>query len=133
MPKHVMVVDDEEDFLYEVKKILEKAGHMVSTAKSGELALKMLADMKPGPDLLLLDVMMPGLDGWELAKKIRKHSGIKDIPIAMLTVRGSVDDKLTSLEEAGATWHISKPIERARFVDTVNWLLTNPPRREAKR
>ena len=133
MSKHVMVVDDEEDFLYEVEKILEKAGHRVSTAKSGGLALKMLADMKPKPDLLLLDVMMPGLDGWELAKKIRKHSDIKDITIAMLTVRGSVDDKLTSLEDAEATWHISKPIERARFVDTVNWLLTNPPRREAKR
>ncbi len=72
MSKLVMVVDDEEDFLYEVKRMLERDRLKVVTAINGEEALKMLKSIKP--DLILLDVMMPEMDGWTLAKKI------KDLP-----------------------------------------------------
>jgi DNA-binding response OmpR family regulator len=121
-----MVVDDEEDFLFEVKTMLERSQLKVVTAKSGEEALKTLDETKP--DLILLDVMMPGLDGWELARMIKKRSDTHDVTIAMLTVRGSLEDKVESLEDSGASWHISKPIEMGKFVDTVKWLLTSPPK-----
>jgi DNA-binding response OmpR family regulator len=130
MPKLVMVVDDEEDFLYEVKKMLEKAGLEVISAIDSQEALKILETKRP--DLILLDVMMPGLDGWDLAKRIRKKKDSVDIPIAMLTVRSTLEDKIVSLEDSGAVWHISKPIEMAKFVDTVKWLLTSPPQKGVK-
>jgi DNA-binding response OmpR family regulator len=126
MSKLVMVVDDEEDFLYEVKVMIEREGHNCIIATSGPEALKKLKDSKP--DLILLDVMMPDLDGWTLAKMIKKESRFKDTPIAMLTVKSSLEDKVVSLEESGANWHISKPIEMEKFIDTVNWLLMSPPR-----
>lgn len=130
MSKLVMIVDDEEDFLYEVKKMLEKEGLSVITAKSGGEALEMLKETKP--DLMLLDVMMPGLDGWSLAERIKKKEDIKDITIAMLTVKDSLDDKVKSLEDSEADWHISKPINRSEFVDTVKWLLKSPPRKSER-
>ncbi|MFQ5800218.1 MAG: response regulator transcription factor [Candidatus Hydrothermarchaeales archaeon] len=126
MSKLVMVVDDEEDFLYEVRKMLKKEGLRVVTAKNGEEALEMLKETKP--DLMLLDVMMPGLDGWSLAERIKKKEDTKNITITMLTVKDSLDDKVKSLEDSGADWHISKPIDRSGFVDTVKWLLKSPPR-----
>jgi DNA-binding response OmpR family regulator len=127
MSKLVLVVDDEEDFLYEVKKMLERNNLNVITASNGEKALKILD--KKRPDLILLDVMMPNLDGWELAKIIRERDDTKDTKIAMLTVRDSLEDKIISLEDLGALWHITKPIEMAKFVKTVKWLLTNPPKK----
>jgi CheY-like chemotaxis protein len=126
MSKLVMVVDDEEEFLYQVKKMIEREGLNCITATSGPEALKKLEDSKP--DLILLDVMMPDLDGWKLAKMIKKKPHIKNTPIAMLTVKSTLEDKVVSLEDSGATWHISKPIEMSKFIDTVKWLLTSPPR-----
>jgi DNA-binding response OmpR family regulator len=126
MSKLVMVVDDEEDFLYEVKTMIEREGLECITATSGPDAIKKLDSARP--DLILLDVMMPDLDGWKLAKMIKKKANFKNTPIAMLTVKSSLEDKVVSLDESGAVWHISKPIEREKFIDTVNWLLKSPPR-----
>jgi DNA-binding response OmpR family regulator len=128
MPKSVMIVDDEEDFLFNIRKMLEKRNIKVTTATSGKEALQLLDSVKP--DLFLLDVMMPKMDGWTLAKEIRKRESTKDTTIAMLTIRDSEQDKVKSLEDSEASWHISKPIEMSTFIDTVQWLLTNPPKRE---
>jgi len=122
-----MVVDDEKDFLYEVRRMLETEGFEVMTASTAEEALKTLGERKP--DLLLIDVMMPGMDGWRLGKKVREMEGFENTTIAMLTVKDTYDDKIVSLEECGADWHISKPIDRGRFIKTVRWLLERPPRR----
>ncbi len=121
MSKLVLVVDDEEDFLFEVRTMLERAGLEVLTASSGEEALKLLKDKTP--DLILLDVMMPGLDGWEVSKRLKEKEETKDITVSMLTVMSSPEDKLKSLQNSGAEWHISKPIEMKKFIDTVMWLL----------
>jgi len=126
MHKLVLVVDDEEDFLYEVKRMLELAGLDVATAESGMDALEKLKEIKP--DLILLDVMMPKMTGWQTAKTIKEIDGFKDVPIAMITVKSELEDKVTSLEDSGASWHISKPIEMKKFIDTVKWLLESPPK-----
>lgn len=126
MSKLVLVVDDEEDFLYEVKRMLEMAGLNVATATSGIEALEMLADISP--DLILLDVMMPKMTGWQTAKTIKEMERFKDATIAMLTVKSELEDKVISLEDSGAAWHITKPIEMKKFVNTVKWLLASPPK-----
>lgn len=121
-----MVVDDEEDILYLVKTILNKAGHEVITASSGEECLEILKTEKP--DLILLDVMMPGLDGFDTSKLIKADEENKSIPIAMLTVKSGDTDRLRSLEEGAIDWHISKPVERKKLVEMVDWLLKCPPK-----
>lgn len=121
-----MVVDDEEDILYLVKTILKKAGHEVITASSGENCLEILKTEKP--DLILLDVMMPGLDGFDTSKLIKADEENRSIPIAMLTVKSGDTDRLRSLEESAIDWHISKPVERKKLVEMVDWLLKSPPK-----
>ena len=127
MAKVILLVDDEEDFLFEVKKMLEKRNLKVITAKNGDEALDILKDTTP--DLVLLDVMMPGMDGWTLAKMIKRRPETKDVTISMLTVKNTIDDKIESMAESGAEWHISKPIDMEKFITTVNWLLETPPKR----
>jgi DNA-binding response OmpR family regulator len=129
MMSTIMVVDDEKDILFVLDKMLKKEGYEVILVESGEAALEMLKDTKP--DLILLDVMMPGLDGWETGAKIKSGEDTKNITIAMLTAKTSDDDKIKSLEDSLADWHISKPLDRAKLIDTVKWLLGNPPRRDS--
>jgi CheY-like chemotaxis protein len=125
----IMVVDDEQDIRFVIGKMLEKEGYEVIEASSGEESLEILKETKP--DLILLDVMMPGLDGWETCAKIKLMKEINQIPVVMLTAKTADEDKIKALEECGANWHISKPLDRAKFIETVRWLLKSPPRREA--
>lgn len=119
-------MDDEEGVLYLISTILKKAGHEPITASSGEEGLEILK--KERPDLILLDVMMPGLNGHAICKKIKKNKEYKSIPVAMLTVKSGDEDKLKSLEDCTAEWHIAKPVEKEKLVEVVNWLLNVPPR-----
>ncbi len=129
--KNIMVVDDEMDIRYVIRKMLEREGFAVMEAESGEDALDKLKKAKP--DLILLDIMMPGIDGWETCARIKSNNDLTSIPVVMLTAKTAEEDKIKALEECGAEWHISKPIDMAKFVETVKWLLESPPRREDSR
>lgn len=127
----VLVVDDEEEILYLTRVTLKKAGHEVITAASGEECLEVLKTEKP--DLILMDIMMPGLDGFDTCKIIKEDKKNSSIPIAMLTVKSSDRDRLRSLEDCAADWHISKPVDAEKLVELVNWLLKAPPRSFAEK
>ncbi len=120
----IMVVDDEADMRFMVRKILENEGHEVIEAEAGKIALEKLKEVKP--DLILLDVMMPGLDGWEVCKQIRENKETENITVTMLTVKSTDEDKVTSFDDGLADWHISKPFKKKRFAKTVKWLLESP-------
>lgn len=124
----ILVVDDEIDIRFVIGKMLEREGYEIIEADSGEQALEVLSSASP--DLILLDVMMPGLDGYETCTEIKSREAIKNIPVVMLTAKTAESDKVKALEECGAQWHISKPIDRKKFIETVKWLLASPPRRE---
>ena len=117
-----MIVDDDEQHRMVLRAILEQEGYQVIEADSGK---KCLAILKEGerPDLILLDVMMPELDGWETCSRIKKDKKTKDLTVAMLTIKSQDPDKMKSLSNAGADWHITKPIEKDRFLKSVKWLL----------
>lgn len=125
--KKIMVVDDEPDIVYVVRSILEKAGYEVVGVNSGEEALDRLMEEKP--NLVLLDVMMPGIDGWETCRRIKEKS--KHILVAMLTVMAGAADKEKSFRFSGADAHITKPIIEEKVLGTVGWLLKSKPPKSA--
>ena len=120
----IMIVDDEEKIRYIVRKMLEAEGYQVIEADGGKACLELLKEEKP--DLILMDVMMPEMDGWDAAKEVKSDESNKDVIISMLTVKSEDEDKIKSLDEASADWHIAKPVKRDKLLQTVGWLLTKP-------
>ena len=104
--KQILAVDDEEDILELVQFNLVKEGYQVFCAVSGNEALK-LADTHI-PDLIVLDLMLPDIDGLEITKILKSEPKTKDIPIVMLTAKGEEADIVTGLE-LGADDYITKP------------------------
>jgi len=113
-------VDDEPEIRYIARRMLEKAGHEVSEACDGEECLQKLKAEKP--DLILLDVMMPGLKGWEVCRRIKAEDRTRSIPVVMFTVRTSEED-LEESKRCGAEAHINKPFEREELLRVVNRVL----------
>lgn len=102
--KPILVVDDELDLLTMIRSIFERAGFtQIMTADSGEAALSLLSQKMPA--MVILDVMMPGIDGFELLKEIRE---VSKIPVLMLTAKGEAEDRCTGLE-LGADDYLVKP------------------------
>jgi CheY-like chemotaxis protein len=125
----ILVVDDESDVVELVKLALKDDGHSITGASSGKEGLDLLKKEKP--DLILLDVMMPEMDGWEVCRRIKEDPETSSITVAMLTIKSRDEDKVASLEKARADWHIAKPIKIKALKQTVNWLLGGPlPRKE---
>ena len=116
----ILVVDDEPQILLLVKTMLKKQGYEVIIANSGKECLKILKKEKP--DLILMDIMMPGEDGWETLKKIKSDKDTNEIPVAMLTVRVSKDSVSKSIE-SGADVHLDKPFEMKELFKIVEKLL----------
>lgn len=102
----ILVVDDEEDILELVRYNLVREGYVVDCAASGEEALK-AAETNPA-DLIVLDLMLPGIDGLEVARRLKQNPGTKDTPIVMLTAKGEEADVVSGLE-LGADDYVTKP------------------------
>lgn len=117
----IMVVDDNERILEVLSKVLERKGYEVMVANSGEKCLEMLKSDKP--DLILMDVMMPEMNGWKVVEKIKADQSNKGIIISMLTVKSMTNDKDKSLIDVGADYHISKPIDNDELLSTISYLL----------
>jgi two-component system phosphate regulon response regulator PhoB len=106
MPKTVLVIDDEPEIVKLVDYNLTKAGYLVLTARDGEGGLT--AAKKHRPDLVILDVMMPGMDGWEVCRKLRQDPETSTLPILMLTAKAEEGDRVLGLE-LGADDYVTKP------------------------
>ena len=112
----VLVVDDDPNALDIVKTYLEAKGYVVATAKDGNEALALLEKVHPA--LVLLDVMMPGMDGWEVARVIKNHPNFGRTRVVMLTARSDFADKHEGLR-AGADDYIVKPIQLRELGERV--------------
>jgi len=111
--KKILVVDDEEHIVELIKFNLEKNGYKVITADNGKDALAIAKEQQP--DLVLLDLMLPGMDGLEVCKEIRKETNIANMPIIMITAKGEELDKILGLE-LGADDYITKPFSVRELV-----------------
>ncbi len=112
----VLVVDDVQDNLVIASAMLKKNGYDVKTATSGESALELLKEIKP--DLILLDIMMPGIKGYEVCEKIKANPDIKDIPVIFLTSLSETPDIVKGFQ-SGAADYVTKPFNSAELAARV--------------
>ncbi len=115
----ILVVDDEADILEMLKYNLQKEGYAVLTAKNGKAALE---EVKRSPNLVLLDVMMPEMDGWEVCRRIKREPKTASVPVLFLTAKGSEVDEVVGLE-LGADDYIVKPISVRKLLARVKAVL----------
>ena len=113
MPKKILIVEDEANIRELLRLYLEREGYTVLEAENGVEGIKMWKSDKP--DMLLLDVMMPVMDGWAVCREIRAES---DVPIIMLTAKGETADRVSGLE-MGADDYIVKPLEMPEVIARV--------------
>ena len=117
----ILLVDDEPEIVVLTRMMLEKAGYGVEVAKDSAECFERLKVEKP--DLILMDIMMPGDDGWVTCRKIKENEKTKDILVAMFTVRSSDDSVEKSFEYSHADAHINKPFQMKELLDTIKGLL----------
>ena len=117
MPTKILVVDDDSNICELLRLYLEKEGYHALFARDGETAVKSFQEHHP--DLILLDIMLPVLDGWQVCREIRKNSGV---PIIMLTAKGEVFDKVLGLE-LGADDYVTKPFDAKEVLARIKAVL----------
>ena len=122
-PHDVLVVDDEPNILLSLRYLMQKAGYAVRTASDGEEALAEIN--RAAPDLVLLDVMMPKLDGLSICQKIRANPAWRDMRIVLLTARGRDVERRKGLS-LGADDYIVKPFSTKDAIARVAALLAEP-------
>ena len=106
--KNILVVDDSKTELHHLSDILGKAGFSVRTAENGEEAMKKLAESKP--DLILMDVVMPGQNGYQLTRAITRDPLYAGVPVIMCTSKGLETDKVWGMRQ-GARDYVVKPVD----------------------
>ena len=123
-PPLVLIVEDEESILLSLEFLLDKEGYAVSTARDGAVALQILGQQKP--DLILLDVMLPLIDGFELCRLIRENPALHDTRIMLLTARGR-EAEIARGMALGADAYLTKPFSTRELMEKVRRLLGVPP------
>ena len=116
----ILIVDDDEDVLLIVQTILDNAGYSAVLARNGREGVEKAIELHP--DLILLDVMMPELSGWEVCTTLKSAPETRQIPIAMLTVKAEIRDLITGMQ-VGADDYITKPFTRKKLLSSVRRLL----------
>jgi len=113
----VLIVDDSETQLYSLTKIVEGAGHEVVTANNGEEGVKKaIAEI---PDLILMDVVMPGLNGFQATRKISKDKTTANVPVIFVTTKDQETDRIWGMRQ-GASAYITKPVDKSTLIDAMN-------------
>jgi DNA-binding response OmpR family regulator len=120
MAKRILIVEDDPSVLRAISYMLEKEGYSVLTAVNGLEGLKKARE--ESPDLLVLDVMLPGIDGFEICHRLRAESPTAKLPILMLSAKGQAADKSMGLG-VGANEYLTKPVERTVLLSKIEALL----------
>ena len=120
MPSYVLIVDDEPNIITSLKFLMKKEGYEVAVATDGEAALRVM-EQRP-PDLVLLDIMIPKLDGFGLLEKIRSDSALKNVRVILLTAKGRSIEQEKGIA-LGADEYVTKPFSTRKLTQTVQQLL----------
>jgi twitching motility two-component system response regulator PilG len=117
----ILIVEDEESLLKLESILLTSKGYDVRGVSNGQEALDAIAEEKP--DLVLLDIMLPEIDGFEVCQRIKDDPDTKGIPVIMLTAKKSREDMARG-EKVGADWYITKPFKSVMVIETIQRFLT---------
>jgi len=118
--KKILIVDDEVDLVETIRFLLEMEGYRVLVSGDGEDALHQAR--KENPHLIILDIMLPKLDGYKVCRQLKSDERYKKIPILMLTARAQQKDRIVGTE-AGADEYITKPFDLAAFIEKIKTYL----------
>jgi DNA-binding response OmpR family regulator len=118
--KRILVVDDEADILTMMSLRLKASGFEVITAENGTDGLRLAKELHP--ELIILDVMLPGIDGYQVCRLLKFDHNYKDIPIIMLTARSQEEDRFWG-KRTGADYYLTKPFEFSDLLNKINELL----------
>lgn len=123
MAQRVQLAEDEPNIVESLRFLLERAGFEVATEADGRAALA--AALAEPPDVMILDVMLPALDGFEILRRLRADARGRSVPVIMLTAKGQRADRATALD-CGADLFITKPFSNAEVIDAVRRLAGAP-------
>ena len=112
----ILVVDDNHDNVEILQTFLESRGYRVAAATDGKTALAKLEEVHPA--LVLLDVMMPGMDGWQVCRTIKNHPDFASVRVVMVTAKGGFEDKFEGMR-SGADDYVVKPVDLAELAEKV--------------
>jgi len=117
----VVCVEDEPEMIDLIRLILGRKGFEVIGAHGGTMAMSIIQEQMP--DLILLDLMMPDMDGWEVFQKLKADDGLKDIPVIVVTAKAQSIDKVLGLHIAKVDDYISKPFSPQELIDSIEQVL----------
>lgn len=120
--KRVVCVEDEPEMIDLIRLILSRKGFEVIGANGGRMGLDVIREEKP--DLILLDLMMPDMDGWEVYQQIKADEDIRDTPVIVVTAKAQSIDKVLGLHIAKVDDYISKPFSPQELLDSVDQVLS---------
>jgi two-component system cell cycle response regulator DivK len=123
MNRTVLLIEDNEQNRYLATFLLEQHGYKVVAAADGPLGISMARELKP--DMILLDIQLPGMDGYQVARALRGHAELANLPIVAVTSYAMVGDREKSLA-AGCNGYIEKPINPDTFVAEISRFLPRP-------
>jgi two-component system, OmpR family, alkaline phosphatase synthesis response regulator PhoP len=127
--KTILVIEDDEEIIGLLRFNLENHGYRVMTADEGKKGLDFAKKLKP--DLILLDIMLPGIDGYEVCRSLRAHEGMENIPIIMITARSEELDVVLGLE-LGADDYVTKPFSIRELLSRIKVQLRSKENKEPK-
>ena len=120
--KNIIYFEDDNDMVELVRIILGREGYQVEGVAEGQVGIKLVKQTRP--DVILLDLMLPDMDGWEIYRRLKIEEATKDIPVIVVTAKAQSIDKVLGLEIAKVDDYISKPFRPDDLVERVNEVLT---------
>lgn len=116
----ILIADDSPTEIYMLTKILEKHNHTIITAEDGEHAIEVTKEHKP--ELILMDVVMPKLNGFQSTRRLSKDPETEDIPVIIVSSKNQETDKLWGIRQ-GAKGYLGKPVDESELIEEINKLL----------
>ena len=126
MSARMLVIEDDHNILISIAFLLKNAGYEVITASDGVRGWAALEDLEPKPDLAVLDIMLPALDGYELCRRVRATPALQTMKLLILSARG-LDAEVAKGLQLGADAYLRKPFGTREFLQTVERLLAREP------
>lgn len=117
---HIVVIDDSPTEVYVLQQVLERHGHQVSVANSGEEGIDLVRQVRP--DAVLMDVVMPGMNGFQATRTLNKDAETADIPVVIVTTKDQQTDRIWGMRQ-GAKEYLVKPVKEADLISVLKSVL----------